>query len=125
MEYGFYHPDRGYWQTNSTPSANTIASYPDATIKVPIKPSALHRFDGAQWIAPTSEELSAEVARGVRVERNAILATIVDPLVSNPLRWNDLTPDQQQAWADYRRALLDVPQQVGFPQNVTWPIKPE
>ena len=28
-------------------------------------------------------------------------------------------------WATYRQALRDVPQQEGFPYNVTWPIKPE
>lgn len=61
----------------------------------------------------------------IRQIRDNILATVVDPLVSNPLRWADLTADQQQAWADYRRALLDVPQQAGFPQNVSWPVKPE
>ena len=28
-------------------------------------------------------------------------------------------------WAPYRQALRDVPQQAGFPMNVTWPTKPE
>lgn len=124
MEYGFYHPERGYWQTVSMPSDDVIASYPEGTIEVPLKPSALHRFDGTQWVAPTAEELTAEMARQVRANRDYILATVVDPLVSNPLRWGDLTPEQQQAWADYRRALLDVPQQAGFPANVIWPTAP-
>ena len=63
-------------------------------------------------------------AEDVRADRNRILTLIVDPLVSNPLRWGDLTAEQQQAWADYRRALLDVPQQAGFPENVIWPAQP-
>jgi len=29
-----------------------------------------------------------------------------------------------QEWIDYRQALRDIPQQEGFPVNVTWPIKP-
>lgn len=29
-----------------------------------------------------------------------------------------------QAEIDYRQALRDVPQQAGFPENVTWPTKP-
>jgi hypothetical protein len=60
----------------------------------------------------------------VRAERSRILATVVDPLASNILRWGDLTIEQQQAWADYRRALLNVPQQAGFPENVIWPTAP-
>lgn len=124
MEYGFYHPEFGYWQTNSEPSADIVASYPDGTIEVPLKPSALHSFDGVQWVPPTAEQLTAEMAKKVRADRDRILRTVVDPLASNPLRWGDLTPEQQQAWADYRRALLDVPQQAGFPENVIWPTAP-
>lgn len=28
-------------------------------------------------------------------------------------------------WAEYRQALRDVPQQEGFPFDVTWPVAPE
>jgi hypothetical protein len=60
----------------------------------------------------------------VRAQRNSLLATTVDPLAGNVLRWADLPVEQQQAWSDYRRALLGVPQQDGFPQNVIWPVAP-
>lgn len=48
----------------------------------------------------------------------------------SPMRWNVLTEEQKQAWADYRQALLDIPQQEGFPWGgdiniVPWPVKPE
>jgi len=76
------------------------------------------------YIPPTQAELDAIAAQDVRAKRDRILATVVDPLVSNPLRWADMTPATQQAWADYRRALLDVPQQVGFPNAVDWPTQP-
>ena len=33
-------------------------------------------------------------------------------------------PVDQQAWADYRQALRDIPQQEGFPEDVVWPEKP-
>lgn len=124
MEYGFYHPDRGYWQTNSTPLEDVLALYPKGTVKVPLKPSALHNFDGDQWVAPTPEELNVILAAKIRAQRNYLLTASVDPLVSNQFRWDDLTPDQQDALKDYRRALLDVPQQEGFPQNVIWPEIP-
>ena len=35
-----------------------------------------------------------------------------------------LDADTQTAWAAYRQALLDVPQQAGFPNTVTWPVAP-
>jgi hypothetical protein len=33
-------------------------------------------------------------------------------------------PVDQAAWAAYRQALRDVPQQEGFPDNITWPEAP-
>lgn len=63
-------------------------------------------------------------AEDVRADRDRILTLIVDPMASNNLRWADMTEEQRQAWADYRRALLDVPQQAGFPENVIWPTAP-
>jgi len=63
-------------------------------------------------------------AKDARTQRNMILTTIVDPIVTNPLRWAELSADKQQEWADYRTALLNVPQQVGFPNAITWPTQP-
>jgi hypothetical protein len=80
--------------------------------------------DTAAYIPPTQEELDAVMAKQVRKQRDFIFATKVDPMVSNPLRWAALTAEQQQAWADYRIALLDVPQQAGFPNDVIWPVPP-
>ena len=34
-------------------------------------------------------------------------------------------PVDKQAWAEYRQALRDVPQQSGFPESVTWPTPPK
>jgi hypothetical protein len=77
------------------------------------------------YIAPTQDELDAEAAIDVRFARDAKLANDVDPIVSNPLRWNDLTDTQRTAWTQYRTDLLNIPQQAGFPHDVTWPTKPE
>ena len=80
--------------------------------------------DFAAYIAPTQAELDAVTAANVRAERDHILATVVDPLVSNPLRWSDLTSDKQTEWSQYRTNLLNVPQQAGFPNSITWPTEP-
>lgn len=80
--------------------------------------------EAALYVPPTQEELDAIAAAEVRAERNRRLAQEVDPIAGNALRWAALTPEQQQAWADYRQALLDVPQKPGFPHDVAWPLKP-
>jgi hypothetical protein len=41
--------------------------------------------------------------------------------------WTQLTdsPVDKEAWATYRQELRAVPEQTGFPWNVTWPTQPE
>ena len=74
--------------------------------------------------APTQAELDEEKAVQVREDREFILTSVIDPLVSNPLRWAGLTEDQQSAWSQYRSALLDISEQSGFPHEVVWPTQP-
>ncbi|MGB2046022.1 MAG: phage tail assembly chaperone [Porticoccaceae bacterium] len=78
----------------------------------------------AAYGAPTQAELDAEAAQNVRGVRDNKLADEVDPIAGNTLRWSDLTDEQRAAWAQYRTDLLNVPQQDGFPHNVTWPTRP-
>ncbi len=33
-------------------------------------------------------------------------------------------PVDQAAWATYRQALRDIPEQAGFPQDIQWPDPP-
>jgi hypothetical protein len=73
---------------------------------------------------PTQAEIDAGVAEAVRHKRNIFLEMYVDPVVSNPLRWADMSIEDQNAWLQYRTDLLNVPSQSGFPHNVTWPTKP-
>ena len=92
--------------------------------------SALHAQMDADpateaYVPPTQEELDAAAAEAVRAERDYKLVSEVDPVVANPLRWADLTADKQSQWAAYRRALLDITAQSGFPYGVIWPTKPE
>lgn len=74
------------------------------------------------------------VANVVRTVRNNKLQTEVDPVVSNPLRWNDMTEQQQNDWKNYRLALLAITDNKDFPwydkvitegiDAVPWPKKP-
>lgn len=56
-----------------------------------------------------------------RQQRNELLS-IIDRV--NPVWYNSLTYDQQEQLIEYRRALLNVPQQAGFPTQIEWPQKP-
>jgi len=75
----------------------------------------------APYDGPSEEEILADQ---VREQRNTLLAQL-DAIISNPLRWASFTDDQQAALATYRQALLDVPQQAGFPFDIDWPVMPQ
>ena len=73
--------------------------------------------DVAEYVEPPITESQ------VRSNRNAKLQQL-DDIVKNPLRWADMTDIQKKELADYRLALLDIPEQPGFPENVVWPELP-
>ena len=50
-EYGFFHPEAGYWQTLSAPSDIHLAQYPEGTFEVPLKPGRDFSWNGNEWIA--------------------------------------------------------------------------
>jgi hypothetical protein len=64
---------------------------------------------------PTQEEK----AEAIRAERDALLAA------TDWTQLPDVPEDIREAYAAYRQALRDVPQQAGFPDAVLWPPKPE
>lgn len=77
-------------------------------------------------LTPELEEIQNRVAEEeVRKERDYRLINEVDPLVTNPLRWGDLSVGKQQEWKDYRKELLDITNQDSFPHEVIWPVKPD
>lgn len=53
----------------------------------------------------------------VREIRNGYLVSYVDPVVSNPLRWADMTEEERQKYADYRHYLLDYTQGENWWEN--------
>jgi hypothetical protein len=73
-------------------------------------------FDSNTWTLD-----SAAATRSARQYRNTLLS-VVDRV--NPVWYNSLTDSQKQEIADYRTALLNVPQQSGFPAAIEWPTRP-
>ena len=47
----------------------------------------------------------------MRELRNRYLEEYIDPIVTNPLRWEDLSDKEKQEIKDYRRYLLDYTEQ--------------
>lgn len=60
-------------------------------------------------LAPTAEQ--------IRNQRNQLLTESDWTQVAD-------APVDQAAWATYRQALRDIPQQEGFPTDIAWPTKP-
>jgi hypothetical protein len=73
--------------------------------------------EGEPPVYPDPVAVANEQAANIRSQRNTLLSEsdwtqLVDAVVN------------QEAWAAYRQALRDIPQQEGFPSNVVWPEKP-
>jgi len=76
--------------------------------------------DGKKVVREAAEaELTTEglTVDQIRLRRNQLLA-------ASDWTQIDDAPVDQAAWATYRQALRDVPQQAGFPDDVAWPDKP-
>ena len=77
----------------------------------------------------TQEDIDARKARLtpmmwdlLREERNSRL--LKSDAYVLPDRWSAYTPEQQTAWATYRQALRDLPENTTDPFNPVWPVKP-
>jgi hypothetical protein len=86
-------------------------------------------YTDEEGVTHTAEEQEAayiqriddEQATAVRVDRDKRLAdTDWTQLIDSPF-----STDTNGVWQTYRQALRDIPSQVGFPWDVTWPDQPE
>lgn len=111
------HPDFG-WIPYSISDNETEPS--SIAINTMLKVAMQTNNNVEKYSPPTDEAVSINI----RVERNILLGSVVDPMVSNSLRWEEMSSDKQEEWRVYRRALLDLPESSGFPHTVTWPTEP-
>ena len=81
-----------------------------------------------RWIVskipePTEKEKKEKLAQEIRAKRDALLQeTDFIFLSDNP---KGLTDEQKEEVTVYRNALRELPEQSGFPEQVTWPKPPE
>ena len=84
-------------------------------------PSHDHVIYDLDWSTKTWQINLIGTGRMARQTRDAWLQSLTR---MNPMWYASLTAEQQQQLQTYRQALLDVPQQPGFPLSVEWPAKP-
>ena len=115
----FEHPTYGWIPFTCDPN-DTGAQFDVAALhaQMDADPSTL------PYEPPTQEEILADATAQARGKRAELLAQNVDPYVMNALRWADLSAEQQGEIAAYRRALLDITDQGGFPLEIVWPELP-
>ncbi len=63
------------------------------------------------------EKREKVLGRQIRQQRDQLLAEC---------DWRSLpdAPGDRDAWLAYRQQLRDITQQLGFPDNIKWPIPP-
>ena len=79
--------------------------------------------DGAVVLRSDAERQSYQdevLARSIRGQRDVLL-TQTDYVILPDAPYSDET---QSNYRTYRQQLRDLPSQAGFPNNVTWPVKP-
>ena len=85
----------------------------------------LTRGDDLEWIVQAIPEKSAqekfeEAAQTARIKRDSLIAETDYLLMAD----YPISDETRKAVQDYRQALRDVPEQVGFPFDIKWPEKP-
>lgn len=83
---------------------------------LPFTPEEETEWDAmeAEYATGANDRAAAEV----RTERDAKLAETDWTQVAD-------APVSQEDWAAYRALLRSMPEQEGFPNEITWPTKPE
>lgn len=103
------------------PAPNTYAKYAEAAAWCNANNAMIEDkgdyYEVVAVPAPTTEELAAQA----RSQRDALIAA-TDYLMATDY---PLTDEKRQELTVYRQALRDVPEQLGFPTEITWPVKPE
>ena len=115
----------------TNPSADVLAAfnvYPVQATARPAFDNKTHRLrQSAEYLGTTWQQVwtteqlpESQAAANVRNYRNELLSACDwTQLIDSPL-----DADAKLAWQLYRETLRMVPQQPGFPWNVTWPSVP-
>ena len=97
MDLGFFHPDRGYWQTTDDVGHDIVSAYPEGTVEVPLKPvddgTDFKLVDG-EWIALAPDLDALRTAR-ISAMSKMCAAAITGGFVSHALGAAHTYPSKQ------------------------------
>jgi hypothetical protein len=108
---------------NGNPSS-IKAQIDGKSLSVPLDPGNRHYAEIMQQV--DAGELVVEPDPGPSEEQLAARARSQRDALLSQSDWTQVpdAPVDQSAWAGYRQTLRDIPQQAGFPTEITWPTKP-
>ena len=72
----------------------------------------------------TPEIKRNERIAAIRKRRDELLTQFDAELYRNGLHWAELSPEQRVNRNAYRKQLLDITKQAGFPDDIIWPVIP-
>lgn len=80
MEKGFYHAQRGYWQTLGAVPPSILSSYPEGTVEVPLRPSVDHVWTGSEWeyVVPDPASILSATRTSSAITRAAFCNALAD-----------------------------------------------
>jgi hypothetical protein len=116
---GFYHPEI---HGNAIPSDAveiTDAVYNEVCANRPANKVLASDENGYPILIDTP---AADLSLTIRAERDRLLKE--SDIYALADIWFSLTDAKRTAWAAYRQALRDIPDQSGFAVDVIWPVKP-
>lgn len=104
---------------DSAPKGQKLEVAADGTLSL-VPMTIAEQVAAGQMTQTTADTIQAV---NVRMERDALLAG--SDWTDSTSAQKRLTADVLAKWDTYRQALRDIPQQGGFPWNITWPTSPD
>lgn len=74
----------------------------------------------ANILALVEQPTDVQLSKAIRIHRNQLLTRTDYTQLADSV----LSDANKLAWAEYRATLKALPEQVGFPSNIVWPIPP-
>lgn len=118
MEYGFYHPERGYWQAIDGDAETLLSAYPDGTVQVPLKPGANHEWQDGAWVyvPPPLEGIKAGLKARLDIDAETERLKYITPGAGQAMEY-------QQAAAEAEALLTAVDVDPGHdPDPAQYPM---
>lgn len=109
-------------QAEPTDEAPEKYVYDEYTLRVRYRDNLISSIESnvPAWLAAAKAKEYETLATEARAKRDKLLAA------TDKTQYADypISPEKKAAYAEYRQALRDVPNQAGFPNNIIWPYKP-